>query len=106
MKTQMVYRLGTLATVAILAALIPTGTALADPSTCPDGNVCFWTQTDYNGMRVESTGFYGQWGEMNYTGSGKNRFNNRKVLIGNAVTGGINVLECLNPGDNDPNFPA
>jgi hypothetical protein len=97
MNSQMLRRLGALATLAGLAVLLPAGTASADPSTCPDANVCFWSQSNYNGNRVTSTGFYQQWGELLTDGSVKNKFSNRKVQIGHTTSSGINVIECLNP---------
>lgn len=90
------------------AGLTPEVTTLAGGQ-CASGNVCFWKQIDFDGERVQchplicgvnSWLFLGD-----YDRSAKNRFGNRLVRIGDNQGGIVDVLRCLNPGDNDRNLP-
>ncbi|HEX8067230.1 MAG TPA: peptidase inhibitor family I36 protein [Thermoleophilaceae bacterium] len=88
-----------LAVVAI--AVGGTGQASAD-SYCPDGWVCFWSNTQYEGTKW---GYGASWadGSWHWFSNGKwsmkNRFTNRAVYYYN----GLSELKCRNPNDEDVN---
>lgn len=85
-----------------------SGVQLLDPDTCPDGNVCFWSGTNYTGARVIRSNTAAGWHPIdivNGAPSAKNRFGNRKVSL-QLVAG----TTCLQPsgmqGDQSPMLPG
>jgi hypothetical protein len=97
--------------LAVLGAVVLTQT-VASPETaagatgaCPDGNVCFWKQADFDGDRMMADADVA--GENKalgaYDRSAKNRFGSRKVLIKDID---MNVVGCINAGGEDGNLPG
>ncbi|MGH2953385.1 MAG: hypothetical protein ACRDK9_05095 [Solirubrobacterales bacterium] len=82
------------------------GVVALDDSTCPSGNVCFWTLQDFQGTkRVYGNNACCSWLYVwfgQYHNSLKNRFTNRKVLIGDPFF----VLDCINAGGNRKSPPS
>lgn len=74
-----------LAIMLALGVLAGATPAMADDSSCPDGNVCFWTLQNFEGSKqVAGNRWEGQWvwvdGYHRNYHSLKNRFSNRAVL--------------------------
>jgi hypothetical protein len=95
-----------LAGLTSLAVAMGPGTAVADdPSSCPDTKSCAWGQPNYDGQRDVIDGSYGGtgWRDLYFNhNSAKNRFNARKLRIGRVGDGFIQVVACLDPGENRP----
>ena len=106
--------LATIVVLGMLMALVATSAAgtksvQRDSPDCPDYQACFWNQMNFNGLRfrVPAGEQDGNWHESHGARSAKNRFGNRPVKFGNATsTGGVNMLGCLSPGENNNNLWA
>ena len=82
-------RLVVLATVAAALAGVGASSALADDSSCPANNACFWTGSDFTGVKkVIGAGDAGRWQGFDHPRfSMKNRFSARAVYYYAAFTG-------------------
>jgi hypothetical protein len=96
------------AIVLCAAALIPASGALSrgDPSVCPDGWACAWTQNGFEGTRVLYPYHDGDWvSSCCPNGSGRNRFGNRRFVFATFAGPGYDRVRCLDPGENENNLP-
>jgi hypothetical protein len=69
--------------------------ALAEES-CPDGNVCAWPETGFQGPRGDSLCTGGTHGLNGQKLSVKNRCANKKAVL---HWNGVSIVGCLNPGE-------
>lgn len=79
--------------------------AKAAGTLCGSGKFCGWTGTNYTGFKVTVVGPIQQWVAFpaGSRKSGKNKFGQRKVLVGDF---GNNVIRCYDPGQQRPSHPA
>jgi hypothetical protein len=87
----------------VMAWGLAVPSALADSPGCPDGHVCWWSDTNFNGDRLAPDCGVRTW-EVAEKHSAKNRCNTPKRmdiawLDGN---GDLNYKACLDPGENRP----
>jgi hypothetical protein len=92
------------------AAQLPPGatdqaTPLAPTSSCPDGQACMWRMNSYAGEERDAFGWmhglgWIGWSDDYKANSAKNRFGNRAFWVGDA----IQIIACLDPGENRPNL--
>jgi hypothetical protein len=84
-----------------------TGTpAYRDGPNCPDGEACFWRDTNFNGNKISVEGNSTTCCDWKYVSgledwweSAKNRHGNRKLQLGTE----FNVIACIGPGGERDN---
>ena len=91
------------AEIALAEGTVDVSVTARASASCADGRVCFWTQTDYDGSKGTADADEAMTDRLLtiYDESAKNRFGQRKVQIKDA---GLDVVQCLNPGDSDPSL--
>lgn len=72
---------------------------------CQDGHACFWRSIDFGGAQLSVDGNPStccEWrfvsGFRDWWRSSKNRFANRKLVLGDELF----VISCMDPGENRP----
>jgi hypothetical protein len=88
--------------VVVIAWFLAAPNALADGPGCADGNVCVWTESDFNGNKSQRDCQSGATGFDNPKHSAKNRCGARSVVLAWYDGFDYTEVDCIGAGGNRP----